>query len=569
MSAPSHQIALGLTCLALVAGTGCDGGPSSPRCPGGSDCGPGDAAAGDVDRTKDISGDDPWGDRDDDRALNFEDNCPETTNPEQADGDDDGVGDPCDNCPSVANTDQTPADEGDGGAACDEPGETYDPDRDSDGDSTPDADDTCPNTKNPGQSDSDGDGVGDSCDNCPSTANPAQGEPSDGEGGIACSRRPAGTICKRIQSDTERFRPNLYFLLDKSGSMQGNKMDQARRALVELARKLQNRARFGVTAFSSDCNPPEQLEVGQHNAASVQQSISRITPSGKTGTGGALGAVRREQRFRRNDDERAKRRSKAVVVITDGDANRCGGLAKARTEARKLNDQFGVKVFVVGFRSDARPANLTKIARAGGTNKHRTAGSTNQLVRKLSAIFSRTVPCTYRLEPPPEGIDPNRIWVKIDDGFVDPSGYSYDPGSKKLTLGSQACRRLRTASEGPLDAPFEIVLGCPPACGDESCNYRDDDCDGETDETCGKCSGEVCNGSDDDCDDETDEGCPSCSLYGDSCEDDASCCHGVCTRGTCSPPCRPIGVTCEEDRQCCSGTCAPGTGGDRGACAGK
>jgi hypothetical protein len=53
---------------------------------------------------------------------------------------------------------------------------------------------------------------------------------------------------------------------------------------------------------------------------------------------------------------------------------------------------------------------------------------------------------------------------------------------------------------------------CVTACEEESCNYSDDDCDGEIDEgqlnecnECGIVPSEVCNGIDDDCDGTTDE----------------------------------------------------------------
>ncbi|WP_437820164.1 DNRLRE domain-containing protein [Sorangium sp. So ce1078] len=85
------------------------------------------------------------------------DNCPNLTNPDQADADADGIGDACDPCPRG----------------------------DRDGDDVCDAADNC-GAANPDQLDSDADGVGDACDNCPVAANPDQTD-SDGDGtGDAC-----------------------------------------------------------------------------------------------------------------------------------------------------------------------------------------------------------------------------------------------------------------------------------------------------------------------------------------------------------------------------------------------
>lgn len=69
------------------------------------------------------------GDSDGDGVSNALDNCPSTSNADQADADVDGVGDACDNCPAAPNPDQLDTD-GDGlGDACDQ----------SDGDSFSDA----------------------------------------------------------------------------------------------------------------------------------------------------------------------------------------------------------------------------------------------------------------------------------------------------------------------------------------------------------------------------------------------------------------------------------------------
>jgi hypothetical protein len=56
---------------------------------------------------------------DDDGIPDYYDNCPETSNPDQADSDEDGIGDVCDNCSNDPNPDQADSD-GDGvGDACD------------------------------------------------------------------------------------------------------------------------------------------------------------------------------------------------------------------------------------------------------------------------------------------------------------------------------------------------------------------------------------------------------------------------------------------------------------------
>lgn len=77
---------------------------------------------------RNLSGGDVWelwalGDNDGDGVLNGVDNCPDTSNPDQANSDGDAFGDVCDNCPDITNAGQEDTD-GDGfGDACED--ETY------------------------------------------------------------------------------------------------------------------------------------------------------------------------------------------------------------------------------------------------------------------------------------------------------------------------------------------------------------------------------------------------------------------------------------------------------------
>ncbi|MFB6352140.1 MAG: VWA domain-containing protein, partial [Bradymonadaceae bacterium] len=340
-------------------------------------------------------------------------------------------------------------------------------------------------TPNGNQTDDDNDKRGNKCDNCNNVANYHQTD-SNGDGsGDACSKRPVGETCGQKTKTAEPKTPDVYVVVDKSGSMKkGGRWGDATDALDQIADNLGNSLNFGLMAYSAPqtgfrevrCDLPELLPMGSHSANAIKQSYSSTSPEGGTPSPTALRKVRKKKLYQHAGSDN----DEIVVYVTDGAPNVDGPIdqpsncdvdrgAPSTTvqEAKKLNKE-GVKVYAIGFRGGVA-SQLQSIADAGGTNKWIEANNTQQLV---SAVTGLALQCEYEIEPPSQGVAPSKIWVKANGNYLDKSEYSYNESDKTVTLTKSACQKIQSQGQNADEVKVEIILGCPIRCqskGSEAC----------------------------------------------------------------------------------------------------
>ena len=314
--------------------------------------------------------------------------------------------------------------------------------------------------------------------------------------------------------------PNLYFLVDRSGSMsdllQGsplNKYDAARRVLGKLLSVIGYRVRYGASIFpefADTCGAGHEVFAptvgglpscdGSRDPvlSAFLKSFGDYAPDGATPTAAAIAGVRSELEQLEG--------STYLVLLTDGAPNcnfdaSCGAdqctlnIEGASVGRQQCTSRFnccdpgnsgplapgecvdadateqeiarlaahGIPTYVVGMPGAGAYAEvLDRLAVAGGTARdgdtaYYAADDQAALERALYAIGTGVaIRCTIELETPPD--DPDRVNVYFD-GQVVPAD-SYDgwawDGDARIVVNGDACASLESGDV--VDA--RVVFGC-------------------------------------------------------------------------------------------------------------
>jgi Ca-activated chloride channel family protein len=245
---------------------------------------------------------------------------------------------------------------------------------------------------------------------------------------------------------------DLVVVLDRSGSMRGQKISDARAAIRELVGQLGARDRFALVTYSTGARlalPLHETERSRREA--IRAAIERVVPDGGTnlssGLDLALEVVERA---------RVPGREPRVVVISDGLVNQ-GDTSLAGLTARAGRAAVGEYVLsTVGVGEDFDEGLLTALADAGTGNYYYLADA-----RALASVFSDEF--FSARETVARGLEV-RIQPRAGVSVLEAAGYplerrggsvSFRPGS----LFADQERRIWVTLRVPSREPGETGLG--------------------------------------------------------------------------------------------------------------
>jgi len=188
------------------------------------------------------------------------------------------------------------------------------------------------------------------------------------------------------RSETPSVRRDLVAVLDVSGSMSGDKLEQAKAALAQLLGTLRSGDRFRVVTFGSSVRryATGWTDVSGDNVRAAQEWVRRLETDGGTNIAGALGEAFAEPP--------AEGRLGVVVFLTDGMAT-VGETSPERIADQAERGRGSFRVFAFGIGYDVNTYLLDRLTeRARGVTEYiRPGGDIEQTVASLASKIASPV----------------------------------------------------------------------------------------------------------------------------------------------------------------------------------
>ncbi len=162
---------------------------------------------------------------------------------------------------------------------------------------------------------------------------------------------------------TRRLPLNLAIVIDRSGSMEGAKIQDTREAARQLVKRLEEQDTFSIVSYSDDVRVDVSATKATPDAKKAAlDAISRIHAGGSTNLAGGLMSGQGEV-----EKQLGTGQVNRVVLMSDGLANVGVTDAKAIAEIGQKASQRGISVSTLGVGTDYNEDVMTRVAdRASG-----------------------------------------------------------------------------------------------------------------------------------------------------------------------------------------------------------
>ena len=188
---------------------------------------------------------------------------------------------------------------------------------------------------------------------------------------------------------------DVILVLDTSGSMEGAKIEQARKALTSVLNNLNSGDRFGLITFESYVKTYSSSLQTMERRADALNWVSRIQSGGGTNINDAL-----QTALHQADDSRQANRPQTILFLTDGvptsgETNQERILANTKNAASK-----DVRLFCFGVGYDVKTALLDNLANQnqGVADYVKPNEDVEEKVSKLYSRISQPVLTNLSLE---------------------------------------------------------------------------------------------------------------------------------------------------------------------------
>jgi Ca-activated chloride channel family protein len=213
-------------------------------------------------------------------------------------------------------------------------------------------------------------------------------------------------IGRKLPETRERPPVNLSIVLDRSGSMRGEKVEKAREGAIEALRRLNSRDTFSVVVYNHTVETPVPAQ-RVSDERGIEAQIKRIEAGGRTALFG--GVSRGAAEIRKNIEEKYVHR---IILLSDGLAN--VGPSSPR-ELGRLGASLlkqGISVTTVGVGTDYNEDLMTRLSQKSDGNAYFVQSSKDLpriFAAELGDVLSVTAKNVQLVLHCPDGVKPVRI----------------------------------------------------------------------------------------------------------------------------------------------------------------